>query len=131
MTSKNILIAVILLIIGIGFIFFGQTKNDFVLVDSQPTQNVRIKDGVQYITINARGGYSPKISVAQAGMPTKLIIKTDNTYDCSLSLVIRSINYRKILSSTGEEIIDLDKPQAGALRGLCSMGMYNFIINFN
>lgn len=56
-----------------------------------PSANVTIKDGVQYITVNAKGGYSPQSSYAKGGMPTKLIVKTDGTYDCSSSLVIRSV----------------------------------------
>jgi uncharacterized protein len=97
---------------------------------TEAIQKVEIIDGIQYVTINARGGYSPRVSVAQAGIPTKLIVKTNNTFDCSLSLVIRSINYQKILAQTGEEIIDLGIPKNSTLQGLCSMGMYSFTINF-
>lgn len=119
------------LIISLAILFFGKSKDISNPTNTQPAQNVEIRDGVQYITINARGGYSPKVSTAQAGVPTKLIIKTDNTYDCSSSLVIRSIDYDKILSPSGEEIIDLGTPQTGTLQGLCSMGMYNFKIDFD
>lgn len=128
--NKNALIVIIAVFIGIGIVFFMGSKNNPDLV-TEPVQNVEIKDGVQYVTINARGGYSPKLSSAQANIPTKLIVKTNGTYDCSLSLVIRSIGYQKILSQTGEEVIDLGTPQVGKLQGLCSMGMYNFIVNFN
>ena len=95
-------------------------------------QNSEIKDGVQYITINAKAGYSPKISTAKAGIPTKLIVKTNGTYDCSSSLVIHSIGFQKILAQTGEETIDIGIPKAGEpLQGVCGMGMYNFLINFS
>jgi plastocyanin domain-containing protein len=84
------------------------------------------------VTIEAKGGYSPKVSTAKAGIPTKLVIKTDGTYDCSSSLVILSVGYQKILPQTGEETIDLGTPEAGTpLQGTCSMGMYNFVINFS
>lgn len=132
MNKTASIIITIGLVIGLGILFLGQGKNK----DSSPInkteiiQNVEIKDGIQYVTINARGGYSPRVSVAQADIPTKLIVKTNNTFDCSLSLVIRSINYQKILAQTGEEIIDLGTPENGTLQGLCSMGMYNFTINF-
>ncbi len=128
--TASIIIA-IALVIGIGIVFLGQPKNNSDTDGAGSAQNVEIRDGVQYVTINARGGYSPRISSAQANIPTKLILKTNDTYDCSLALVIRSINYQKILPSTGEEIIDLGVPKNGTLRGLCSMGMYNFAINFN
>ncbi len=124
------IIITVALVIGIGIVFFGQSKNN---PDSMTgsAQNVEIRDGVQYVTINARGGYSPKVSAAQADIPTKLIVKTNGTYDCSAALAIRSIGYQKILPQTGEEVIDIGTPQAGTLQGLCSMGMYNFAVNFN
>ena len=95
-------------------------------------QNVEVKDGIQYITINAQGGYFPQISDAQAGIPTKLIMKTSGTYDCSASLVIRSIGFQKILPQIGETEIDLGIPKAGKpLQGVCGMGMYSFQVRFN
>jgi plastocyanin domain-containing protein len=38
-------------------------------------QNVEVRDGIQYITIDAKGGYSPKTLCAKADIPTKLIVK--------------------------------------------------------
>lgn len=118
------------LVIGIGVVFLGGSKNNNSGT-GEVTQNVEMKDGVQYVTINAKAGYSPKVSTAKAGIPTKLIVKTNSTYDCSASLVIRSVGFQKILAQTGEEVIDLGVPQAGKpLQGLCGMGMYRFEINF-
>jgi hypothetical protein len=63
-------------------------------------------------------------------MPTKLIMKTNGTYDCSSALVIRSINYRTSLPASGETEIDLGILKTGEkIQGTCSMGMYNFAIN--
>lgn len=131
MNKITTFIVIVTLVIGFSIIFEKKTKNTSNKNNIESTQNVEIIDNVQHITINAKSGYSPKISTAKADIPTKLIIKTDNTYDCSSSLVIRSIDYQNILSPTGEEIIDLDTPQIGKLQGICSMGMYNFIVNFN
>lgn len=120
------------LIIGIGIIFLGGSKNGSEIVSTEPGQNIEIRDGVQYITIDAKGGYSPRVSSAQAGIPTKLIVKTNGTYDCSAALVIRSVGYQKVLPQTGEEIIDIGTSEAGSsVRGTCSMGMYSFVVNFN
>lgn len=93
--------------------------------------NVEIRDGIQYIKIDAKGGYFPNVSAAKAGIPTKLIVKTSGAYDCSASLAIHSIGFQKILPQTGETEIDLGTPKAGEpIQGLCGMGMYNFKINF-
>jgi plastocyanin domain-containing protein len=119
------------LIIGMGIVIVGGTSKSGS-ENTAGVQNSEIRDGIQYITIDARGGYSPKTSIAKAGIPTKLIVKTNGTYDCSASLVIKSLNYQKILSQTGEEIIDIGTPVAGTpLRGVCGMGMYSFLINFS
>lgn len=128
--SKTVSIIITLaLVVGIGIIFLGGSKSGNN--STEAVQNSEIKDGIQYITINAKGGYSPKISTAKAGIPTKLIIKTDGTYDCSASLVIRSVGFQKILAQTGEEVIDIGTPKIGEpLQGVCGMGMYNFLINF-
>ncbi len=95
------------------------------------SENSVIKDGIQYITINVRGGYSPRSSTAKAGIPTKLIMKTDGTYDCSASLVIKSLGYRSMLPATGETVIDAGTPKNGdTLQGVCGMGMYSFVVKF-
>ncbi len=130
MNKTASIIIVVALIIGIGIVFWGESKKTTNSTSTAPAENVEIRDGIQYVTIHAKGGYSPKVSTAQANLPTKLIVKTDGTYDCSTALVIRSINYQKVLTPTGEEVIDLGVPQAGALKGLCSMGMYSFSVNF-
>ena len=130
MNKTASIIITIALAVGIGIVFLGQSKNNPGSTGTESAQNVEIRDGVQYVTINARGGYSPKMSSAQANIPTKLIVKTNGTYDCSASLVIRSIGYQKILPNTGEETIDLGTPKSGTIQGLCGMGMYNFAVNF-
>lgn len=94
--------------------------------------NVSIVDGVQIITIDAKGGYTPEESLAQANMPTVITMNTRGTFDCSSALVIPSIRYRKNLPPSGETRIDVPPQKEGTtLRGLCSMGMYNFSITFN
>lgn len=131
MNKTAFIIITIACAIAMGIVLFGQSKNNTNSSDDQSAQNVEIRDGIQYVTINARGGYSPAVSIAQANIPTKLIVKTNGTYDCSVALVIRSIGYEKILPQTGEEIIDFGTPQSGTIQGICSMGMYNFSVVFS
>jgi plastocyanin domain-containing protein len=135
-----LIIITIGLVIGIGVIFLGDNKVDNVAdkinkdstvkENSEQIQNVEIREGIQYVTINAKGGYFPRVSTAKAGIPTKLIVKTDGTYDCSAALRINSVGFQKVLQNTGEETIDLGTPQLGPLQGVCGMGMYNFVVNF-
>jgi|SRR3989344_7613647 len=122
--SKTVLIIITLgLVVALGIIFTSGKE--------ESKQNVETRDGVQYVTILASGGYFPQVTEAKSDIPTKLIIKTNGAYDCSASLVINSIGYQKILPQTGNTEIDLGIPKRGEpLKGVCGMGMYSFKINF-
>jgi plastocyanin domain-containing protein len=130
--KKNMFMLVSLtLLIVLGLVFLADTKKETTGTPEAKTPSVEIKDGVQYVTINVKGGYSPRETTAKAGIPTKLIMRTSGTFDCSSSLVIRQLNYRKVLPQTGDEVIDLGTPVAGnPLQGVCGMGMYSFVVNF-
>jgi plastocyanin domain-containing protein len=109
----------------------GDQKKEVKNTTTDGEENSVMKDGIQYVAITARGGYSPRQSFAKAGVPTKLVMKTNGTYDCSSSLVIHSLSYRKTLPNTGETIVDISTPKTGdVLQGVCSMGMYSFVIHF-
>ena len=129
MNKSSLIIILLCVAFGVAIIFSlnsGPRKNI-----SKNEQKVEIKNGVQYITINAGGGYYPRETIAKSGIPTKLIVKTNGTYDCSSALAIRSLGFQKILPQTGETEIDVGVPKAGEpLQGVCGMGMYSFNINF-
>ena len=94
--------------------------------------NVSIVDGKQIISINAKGGYFPRMTIAKAGIPTVIKMNTRGTFDCSAALTIPNLSYRKVLPPSGETLIDVPPQQVGtSMRGLCGMGMYNFTVNFN
>lgn len=128
--KKSTIISIVISVVLIGgtlyFISDRSASSDSEVAQSQ---NIEIRDGVQYVTIIAKGGYSPRVTEIKGGLPTKLVVKTDGTYDCSASLVVRSVGFQKILQPTGEEIIDLGIPKSGEkVQGVCGMGMYNFQI---
>lgn len=125
--NKSILVSVCisaLLIFG-AFWFAGRPNA------GDSASAVSVVDGKQIIDISARGGYSPRVILARAGMPTVLRVATRGTFDCSASLVIPKLQYQKFLSPTGTEEISISAEQAqGTMQGLCSMGMYNFQVKF-
>jgi plastocyanin domain-containing protein len=128
-------IIIIILFIGLVIGVFLLSKRS-IANNTQPlptaANNIQIEDGTQVISINAKGGYTPRKTIAQANTPTILKIKTNSTFDCSASLVIPSIGYKNNLPSSGETIINIPPQKSGStLKGLCSMGMYSFTINFN
>jgi plastocyanin domain-containing protein len=128
--QKNTIISIIISLVLVGgTLYFVSDRSASSGGEVAQSQNVEIKDGVQYVTVTAKGGYSPRITQIQSGIPTKLVVKTDGTYDCSASLVVRSVGFQKILKPTGEEVIDLGTPKSGEkVQGVCGMGMYNFQI---
>jgi len=127
--QKETIISIIISITLIGGALYFVSNKSTSTGEALQFKNVEVRDGVQYVTIIAKGGYSPHTTEIKGGIPTKLIVKTDGTYDCSASLVVRSAGFQKILQPTGEEIIDLGIPKSGEkIQGVCSMGMYNFQI---
>ena len=130
--EKNIALSILAGGIIIASIIFFDSKNTNTPESgtvATEVNNVEIRDGVQYVTITAKGGYSPSKTTIQPDLPTKLVVKTKGTFDCSAALVIRSIDYQKMLQPNGEEVIDIGTLASGEIfKGTCSMGMYNFKI---
>ena len=128
---KLTIISIILALIFIGgAIIFARNGNKTNTAVSQ--NNVSIADGKQIIEIDAKGGYSPSVTVAKANIPTVIKVKTKGTFDCSSALVIQNIGYRANLPQSGETLIDVPPQEVGStLRGMCAMGMYNFSIKFD
>ena len=97
---------------------------------SGSADNVSIVDGVQVIEIQARGGYSPRKSVAQAGIPTVIRFNTAGTFDCSASVRIPSLDVSRVLPQSGATDIEIGVQATSTLEGTCGMGMYPFEIDF-
>jgi plastocyanin domain-containing protein len=116
-------------LLGFGLIYFW--NGDGNEGSKEPVNNVSMVGGQQIIEISAKGGYSPQINLAKAGVPTTLKVSTSGTFDCSSSLVIPSLNFAANLASTGTEEIEIPAQEPGStLQGVCGMGMYNFSIKF-
>lgn len=126
-TIASIIFAVI--IIG-GAIFFGKSSEPKNIPVEVEKENVSIIDGIQVVEIQAKGGYSPQKSVAQAGIPTILKVQTEGTFDCSSSIRIPGMNITKNLPYSGTTDIDLGIQEKGIFKGTCGMGMYQFEIEF-
>jgi len=128
---KAIVISIIVVIVLIGGSFIITKEKSPSQPDTQVVAtNVAIVDGIQIITINAKGGYQPMKSVAQAGIPTIMRFDTNGTFDCSSSVRIPSMNISKVLPQTGSTDIDIGTQQTATLQGICGMGMYPFEIEF-
>jgi sulfite exporter TauE/SafE len=84
-----------------------------------------IKDGFQEVTINVHSsGYSPSSVVLKEGIPTKLSLKTKDTYSCAIAFRIPDLSIGVNLKPEGTEVLDLPKLKKGNYTFTCSMGMY-------
>lgn len=109
----------------------SNTSNSNINTNTQPNP-VYSEGDSQIIEITAKGGYFPGIVKATANKETILRVKTNSSFDCSTALVIPSLNVRKNLSPTATTDIPLGIQKPGTkIAGTCSMGMYNFSMEFN
>jgi plastocyanin domain-containing protein len=120
------IVVVIILIVGAFMLVRGGVKS----TNDISVNNVSIVNGKQIIEIKAKGGYSPRTSIAKAGIPTILRFNTGGTFDCSSVVRIPSMNISKNLPAAGTTDIDLGSPKLGTLQGVCGMGMYPFQVDF-
>lgn len=95
-------------------------------VASRPdTSTVSTQGGKQVVMITATtGSYSPANVQVRAGIPTTLVIHSDDAQGCIRSFVIAAHNEQRILPSTGDTRIDLGVLRPGQLDYSCGMGMY-------
>lgn len=140
MTKKNIIIACVVIASIGGVIVFANSKsepkviyyNDSNNAPQTPGPNVKMEGEKQIVEINAKGGYSPSKTSAKAGVSTIIRVITNGTYDCSSALRIKSLGYSKNLPATGTTDIEVPPQTSGStIKALCSMGMYNFTVQFN
>lgn len=108
----------------------GGSSSQATTQEKGSIENVSIVDGKQVIEIKAKGGYTPRVSIAKANMPTILRFYTNGTFDCSSSVRIPSMNITKVLPQSGTTDIDLGTVKLGSLQGTCGMGMYPFEVEF-
>ena len=117
---------VIILLIGLGMWIGSNSSSNTSNTSSQRD------DGKQVINIMAKGGYKPTSINAKADTDSVLRITTNKSYDCSSEIIIRAINYTKVLPPTGVTEVNIPAQKSGSsITGVCSMGMYQFNIKFS
>ncbi len=124
-------IALLISVVVIGWAVSFVSSKPSTGGTAQAAPTATIVDGKQFVDITAKAGYSPRVVIAKAGIPTTIRVTTNGTFDCSASVVIPKLSYQKFLQPSGTEDIQISAEQAtGTLQGLCAMGMYNFQIKF-
>ena len=84
-----------------------------------------VKNGFQEVTINVlSNGYNPSRVVLKQDFPTKLKLKTNQTYSCAIAFRIPSLKIGINLKPSGSEVLNLPPLKKGEYLFTCSMGMY-------
>ncbi len=88
-----------------------------------------VRNGFQEATIDVlSNGYSPSTLVLKEGLPTKLTLRTNDTYSCAIAFRIPALKMGVNLNPTGSRVLDLPKLSKGSYSYTCSMGMYQGVI---
>lgn len=133
--------ATIIIFLGITSINTGQTlrgsvhtlKNYWLAatgkLESQrgSTKTARINsEGKQEVKVIVNSkGYSSDTKTLKAGVPVKLIVKSDNVIGCARSFTIPEYNISQVLPQEGETVIEFTPSKKGKLVYTCSMGMFS------
>lgn len=89
------------------------------------TTAATVRDGLQEVLITARTtAYRPEDVQIKAGLPTVLVVRSDNAQGCVRSFVVPSLGIQQILPVRGDTRIDLGVLPPGTLHYSCGMGMY-------
>ncbi|MFZ6022333.1 MAG: cupredoxin domain-containing protein [Patescibacteria group bacterium] len=121
--KKWIVLGVSFLVIFLAILFFGKPP--------QPQQTILPTESQADGVVTVKGGYFPKELVLPANKEVTLRFVTNNTYDCSASLLISELQIEKFLPPTGSTDLRIPPQKQGkTIIAGCSMGMYNFTLRF-
>lgn len=131
-TNKVVIGSLVVIVVTIGGIFSLLRGNTSAPPTNSGQQtNVSIVDEKQVITLRAKGGYAPRVTVAKANMPTVINMETNGAFDCSAALVVPAVGFRQNLPASGTTPIEIPpQPPGTTIKGVCSMGMYSFAVKF-
>jgi plastocyanin domain-containing protein len=84
-----------------------------------------VAGGHQTVTITATSdGYSPAAVHAQAGIPTTVLIQSDDAQGCIRAFTVPDLDIQQILAATGQTRVEIGTLHPGTLAYACGMGMY-------
>lgn len=79
--------------------------------------------GVQEVTIEVRGGYSPAAVRVKRGAPVRLVFDRQESSGCSEEVVIGDFGVRRFLPAFRKTVVEIRPERAGTHEFTCGMGM--------
>ena len=107
------LIAAIAVTAGIIWFFFAPRK----------AYRARIDGDMQEAVIEVKGGYSPSIIEAEAGIPLRLVFDRKEDGECSSHVVFSDFGIDRLLPAFRTTTLTLDPLQPGEYGFACGMNM--------
>lgn len=125
MKRKNLLYIIPLVLVATASYLLMHKNDGWVVLENVPIGQFQVAE------VFAKNGYSPTKIQANANVPTILKIKTENTLDCSGSVVIPELDFQEFLPVTGiTEIQILPQESGETIAASCTAGQYGFEIRF-
>jgi plastocyanin domain-containing protein len=110
----GVLIGGIALSVAIVWYFFGPKKRTAASVSS---------GGVQEISINVKGAYSPAVIVVKRGSPVRLNFYRDETSSCSEEVILSDFGIARKLPAFQTTSIEFTPDKTGEFTFTCGMNM--------
>ena len=82
-----------------------------------------VKGDVQEVRITVKGGYSPNVIKARAGIPLRLIFDRQENSDCSSRVVFPDFQVSKTLVPFGTTVLEFTPDRPGTFGFACGMNM--------
>jgi plastocyanin domain-containing protein len=79
--------------------------------------------GVQEVTVQVRGGYSPATIRARAGQKLRLVFDRQETNPCSEEVVFPDFGVRRYLPAFKQTAVEIEPKQPGSYEFTCGMSM--------
>ncbi|MBW3095293.1 cupredoxin domain-containing protein, partial [Bifidobacterium sp. 64T4] len=103
----------VLATIGIAWFFFAPRK----------AYRAHLEGGVQEAVIEVKGGYSPSVVEAEAGMPLRLVFDRKEDGECSSHVVFSDFGVDKALPAFRSTTVTLQPSEPGEYGFACGMNM--------
>lgn len=107
-----------------GLRVLGLAPGGADVVASAPTDNVEMDGATQVVHVTQDAeGYSPKVSVFRAGVPTRLVVTSTSPISCATALRVPDLGIRTSLRA-GDNVFEFTADQPEVIDYNCAMGMY-------
>ena len=111
--DASVLLGGVALIAFLGWYFFGPKQ----------AHTAALRNGVQEVTIQVKGGYSPDLVRVKAGVPVRLIFDRQDNSGCTERVVFSDFNIGRSLAAFAKTAVEITPTEPGEYAWACGMNM--------